>query len=107
MKKFDTFINESQNWILSMKHIVDEQYIVYAIKNGIIGELYFSENTFKPVLHAGSVSVDPNYRRQGVASSMYVYAEEQFNKKFVRTDDVLTVCGKLLWNNPKRKFGRK
>jgi len=36
---------------------------------------------------------------------MYEFAEKEFNLKFIKTDSVLTPDGKLLWNNPNRKFG--
>ena len=99
-------VNESYK--LSLKDLGDDDYKVIAIDNGKhVGELQFIKSKFKPVLKGSTVSVDPNYRRQGIGSAMYQFAEKEFNMKFVKTDDVLTPDGKALWNNPNRKFGLK
>jgi ribosomal protein S18 acetylase RimI-like enzyme len=99
-------VNESYK--LSLKDLGDDDYKVIAIDNGkYVGVLQFIKSKFKPVLKASTVSVDPNYQRQGIGSAMYQFAEKEFNMKFVKTDDVLTPDGKALWNNPNRKFGLK
>ena len=97
-----------ETYKLSLKDLGHDDYKVIAIDNGKnIGELQFIKSKFKPVLKGSTVSVDPNYRRQGIGSAMYQFAEKEFNMKFVKTDDVLTPDGKALWNNPNRKFGLK
>jgi predicted N-acetyltransferase YhbS len=89
-----------------MKELDDNEYAVYAKKNGKeVGKLNFIKSKFKPVLKATIVSVDPVHRRQGIGSSMYVYAENELKLKFVKSEDVLTPDGKILWDNPQRKFG--
>ena len=96
-----------ENISLSLKQ-VDDEYIVNAVTNDNekVGELRFIKSKFKPNLVASSVVVDPNYRRQGIGSSMYVYAEKQLKLKFTKSNDVLTPDGKELWNSPNRKFGK-
>ena len=96
-----------ENISLSLKQ-VDNEYIVNAVTNDNkkVGELRFVKSKFKPNLVASSVVVDPNYRRQGIGSSMYVYAEKQLKLKFTKSNDVLTPDGKELWNSPNRKFGK-
>jgi len=79
---------------------------VYATKGGKeVGRLDFIKSKFKPVLKASAVSVDPSHRRQGIGSSMYVYAEKELGMKFVKSEEVLTPDGKRLWSDPNRKFG--
>lgn len=105
---FDSFLNESSDIEYGIKNIEDNSYIVRAMYNGkSVGELHFIKSRSKSVLMAGSLSVDPNHRRKGIASSMYEFAEKELGMKFVRSEDVLTPDGKLLWNNPNRKFGLK
>jgi GNAT superfamily N-acetyltransferase len=106
MKKLLDLLKE--DYSLSLKN-VEDVYIVRAItENGEkIGELRFVKSKSKPNLIGTSVVVDPNYRRQGIGSAMYVYAEKKLNMKFIKTNDVLTPDGKALWDNPNRKFGIK
>lgn len=107
VKLFEDFINEAtMGYDFIIKNIEDNDYIVRAMYNGkSVGELRFIKRRSKPFLMAGSLSVDPNHRRKGIASGMYEFAEAELGMKFVRSDDVLTPDGKLLWNNPNRKFG--
>ncbi len=103
---FESFLYESTDYVLSLKELDDNEYVVYAKKNGKeVGKLNFIKSKFKPVLKATIISVDPAHRRQGIGSSMYVYAETELNMKFVKSEDVLTPDGKSLWSNPNRKFG--
>ena len=102
------FVNESpKKYSLSLK-IIGEDYYVFATQNEkTVGELSFIKSKFKPNLIASRVVVDPNYRRQGIASSMYEFAEEQLGMTFIRTNDVLTPDGKMMWNAINRKFGKR
>jgi ribosomal protein S18 acetylase RimI-like enzyme len=105
---FESFLNEASvnGYDLQLKSLEDNEYIVKATKGGKeVGELRFIKSKFKPVLKATIVSVDPNYRRQGIATSMYVYAEKELKTKFVQNDEVLTPDGKALWNSTNKKFG--
>jgi hypothetical protein len=103
---YEEFLTESADWDLVMKEIDDDEYVIKAIKGGKeIGKLNFIKSKFKPVLKATIVSVDPLYRRQGIGSSMYVYAEKELGMKFIKSDEVLTPDGKSIWNSPNRKFG--
>jgi hypothetical protein len=105
IKTFESFLNES-NYELSIKELEDNEYVVYAKKSGKeVGELRFIKSKFKPVLKATIVSVDPNHRRQGIATSMYVYAEKELKTKFVQNDEVLTPDGKEIWNSANKKWG--
>lgn len=104
---FENFLNES-SVTYTIKEIDKDEFIVYAkMSSKIVGELRFIKSKFKSVLKGGTISVDPNYRRKGIASSMYVFAEEKLEMKFVKSDDVLTPDGKALWDSPNRKFGMK
>jgi len=90
----------------TMKSIDGDEFVVYAKLNSkIIGELRFIKSKFKSVLKGGSISVDPNFRRGGIASSMYKFAEEELGTKFVKSNTGLTPDGKALWDSPNRKFG--
>jgi predicted N-acetyltransferase YhbS len=105
--KYEDFLNES-SITYTIKEIDKDEFTVYAkMSNKIVGELRLIKSKFKPVLKGGTISVDPNFRRKGIASSMYVFAEEELGMKFVKSDDVLTPDGKALWDSPNRKFGMK
>ena len=82
-----------------------EWRVVAHIGREEVGRLTFIESQYKPVLKATQVTVEPNHRRKGIGSDMYVFAERELGKRFVRTEDVLTPDGKAIWNSPNRKFG--
>ncbi len=106
IKTYESFLFESSGYELSMKELEDNEYVVYATKGGKeVGRLDFIKSKFKPVLKATAVTVDPVHRRQGIGSSMYVYAEKELGMKFVKSEEVLTPDGKRLWSDPNRKFG--
>lgn len=106
VKIYESFLFESSGYELSMKELEDNAYVVYATKGGQeVGRLDFIKSKFQPVLIGAAVTVDPAHRRQGIGSSMYAYAEKELGMKFVKSDEVLTSDGKLLWSDPNRKFG--
>lgn len=106
MKHVKLFEEFTKGYEFSMKHIEDNEYAIITTKSGKqVGRLDFIKSKFKPMLKASIVTVDPSYRRQGIATSMYQFAEQQFNLKFVKNDEVLTADGKSLWNSKNRKFG--
>lgn len=106
---FESLLNESANgYELSIKKLEDNEYVVKATKGGKeVGELRFIKSKFLDALKATIVSVDPNHRRQGIASSMYMYAEKELKTKFVQNDEVLTADGKALWNSASKQWGKK
>jgi len=102
----DILFDDNSNISFAIKTTNNVDYVIYAkVNNNIVGELHFIKSKFKPVLKGTSVSVDPNYQRKGIASAMYEFAEKELGLKFIKSDDALTADGKLLWNNPNRKFG--
>jgi len=107
MKHIKLFEEFTKGYEFTMKHIDDNEYAVIASKSGKqVGRLDFIKSKFKPVLKGSNVTVDPSYRRQGIATSMYQFAEQDFGIKFERNDEVLTADGKSLWNSKNRKFGQ-
>ncbi len=72
------FLNEqnSNKFSLNMKIIDDEYFITATINHTIIGKLTFIKSEYKPNLISTSVVVNPNYRRIGVATAMYDFAEK-------------------------------
>jgi predicted GNAT family acetyltransferase len=107
MKHVKLFKQFTNGYEFTVKHIDDNEYAVIATKSGKqVGRLDFIKSKFKPALKASTVNVDPSYRRQGIATSMYQFAEQEFDLKFVRNDEVLTADGKSLWNSKNRKFGQ-
>ena len=89
-----------------LKKIENNSFKIIASKSGNeVGTLNFIKSSFNPVLIGTSVSVAPEFRRLGIGSSMYEFAEKEMTMKFIKSDDVLTKDGQLLWNNPNRKFG--
>lgn len=51
------------------------------------------------------VFVNPEHRRQGIASTMYKFAEDQTGLKAVPSETQNSL-GKALWDNPSRSFGK-
>jgi GNAT superfamily N-acetyltransferase len=108
IKLYEEWIGESvtKGYDFSIKNLEDNEYVVRATKGGkVVGELSLIKSKFKPNLIASTVSVDPSHRRKGIATSMYMFAEDELGRKFVRNDSVLTPDGKSLWDSPNRKFG--
>lgn len=104
--RFNHFLLESIGVKYFLKNIEDNFYKVIATIGSVnVGEMTFIESKFKKALKGTGVSVDPSYRRKGIGSGMYEFAEREMGMKFVKSDDVLTPDGKFLWNNPNRKFG--
>jgi hypothetical protein len=54
----------------------------------------------------GAVSVDPNYRRKGIASAMYAWAEDLAGREFIPEPEH-TPYAQALWGQKNRPFGRK
>lgn len=52
----------------------------------------------------GAVEVDPNFRRQGLATAMYVWAEQLSGRKF-RPATSHTDAAEAFWRQKKRPFG--
>jgi GNAT superfamily N-acetyltransferase len=96
---------------------VADQIIITASINGTkIGEVRFVVSTIdrpEPDLIAGNVNVDPEYRRQGIASAMYNWAKELGND--IAPSEMQTDYGRALWQDRKvwenfadgKKPGRK
>lgn len=109
LKKFKIFtireyLNEQdtsqvENVKLSIKDIDDEYIVLAKINNVIVGKLMFIKSKWKSILIASSVVVDPNYRRMGIATKMYNFAENKMNMDFRQNDQVLTPDGKLFWKS--------
>jgi predicted GNAT family acetyltransferase len=89
------------NVTYSLKNKINDDvpYKVYAaVDNKNVGELQFVVSKDNSKLIAASVVVDPNYRRQGIATALYKYAEQEMGLKFVKTNTT-TKDGDMLWNS--------
>jgi GNAT superfamily N-acetyltransferase len=68
-----------------------------------VGDTFFGEGDMPGFIN-GSVGVDPEFRRRGIASTMYKLAEDVSGKKIIpevtHTDDATA-----FWNQPNRTFG--
>ena len=110
LKNYHQWIHESKlanEVTYTLKELDDDQFVVKALKgNKEVGRLDFIKSKFKKVLKGSGIAVDPNHRREGIGTQMYIYAEEQLGLKFVRNDEVLTAAGKALWNQKSRPFGQ-
>ena len=107
MIKLKDILTENLSVTFELKDLGDDDFKVIAtLGSNSVGTLTFTKSKFGPKLMGTTLSVDPNFRRQGIASGMYEFAEKELNMKFVKSDDVLTPDGKALWNNPNRKFGK-
>jgi GNAT superfamily N-acetyltransferase len=73
----------------------------------LVGEAIFSiykHKRYNGKPYCFSVKVDPNFRRKGVATQMYLYAEKHYGEKLVPSVNQ-SEDSKALWSNPTRKFG--
>jgi GNAT superfamily N-acetyltransferase len=82
----------------------DKYQIEAMLGSKVVGTAIFLES--KDLVWPDLVVVDPDYRRQGIATSLYVYAERQSGKKILRPDEHSEDASKL-WNQPDRPFGVK
>ena len=53
-----------------------------------------------------NVEVKPEFRRQGLATSMYVFAEEETGMT-THPHNIQSEEGRALWAQPNRPFGRR
>lgn len=80
----------------------DDREIYARIGDRVVGTAYFG---YVGADLRAAVQVDPKYRRRGVATAMYVWAEEIARDKL--TPDIPhTPLAEALWNQPNRPFGR-
>jgi len=91
--------NNLDDYSLSIKKIDDDYFVLAKKDNTEVGKLSFIISKFKPKLIATSVVVDPNYRRLGIATAMYNFAENKLNMKFIPNENVLTPDGKKFWSS--------
>lgn len=68
-----------------------------------VGDTFFGEGDIPGFIN-GSVGVDPEFRRRGIASTMYKLAEDISGKKII-PETTHTADAEAFWNNPKRNFG--
>ena len=86
-------------------HLVDygdDREIYAKIGDRVVGTAYFG---YVGADLRAAVQVDPKYRRRGVATAMYVWAEEIARDKLT-PDSPHTPYAEALWNQPNRPFGR-
>lgn len=80
---------------------VTDQIIITARQNKkYLGQVRFVISTVdrpEPVLVAGNLSVDPEYRRQGIASVMYQWAKELGNS--IEPSHTQTDAGRAFWQS--------
>jgi GNAT superfamily N-acetyltransferase len=95
------FLNERKldDYSLSIKKIEDDYFVLAKKGNIEVGKLSFIISKFKPKLIGTSVVVNPNYRRLGIATDMYNFAENKLNMKFIPNENVLTPDGKKFWDS--------
>ncbi len=90
---------------LHLEPIADGDRYIHAttLDGEYVGSVFFGP---MPGGIEGAVQVKPAYRRQGLATAMYSWAEQVSGKKMVpgagHTDDA-----EALWNQPHRPFGSK
>lgn len=86
----------------------DNMLIVWAIPKGgsLRDAVGRAEFVFKDRrLLGNNVEVNQNYRRCGIATALYVYAEKETGLKAV-PHSVQTPEGRSFWNQPDRPFGK-
>ena len=86
-------------------NLAENAFIVYAKLNGVmVGDVEFIITKNEQLL-PNKVHVEPEFRRKGIASAMYVLAEKETGMK-IRRHDLQEPDGAALWDkNPDRKFG--
>ena len=72
----------------------------------VIASANFSEDETGP--YCQNCNVDPTYRRQGIATAVYIFAEIVFGRHlydFWRGNSFQSKNAKALWSQPNRPFG--
>lgn len=68
-------------------------------------ELRASRTQGADTIHVNDVNVDPEQKRKGIATSMYLAAERDFKLPMQKGVTGLSDESRALWNNPDRPFG--
>lgn len=73
----------------------------------VVGNLFYGPWNDDPKSEhlEGAVEVHPQYRRQGIASALYAWAEHLSGKVFAPASSH-TPYAEALWSNPQRPFGK-
>ncbi len=72
----------------------------------IVGEADFTDDG--SIAYCQNIEVHPDYRRQGVATAIYVFAEKVFGKPLIdfwQNDSAQSLEAKALWAQTNRPFG--
>ena len=102
-KKFKDF---TLYWKPSSK--TDWDIVAVTDDGEVVGHLFYGnwdDNPHEEDLE-GAVEVNPKYRRQGLATALYTWAEKLTGRVF-RPASSHTPLAEALWNNPGRSFGKK
>ena len=70
----------------------------------VIGSLFYGKENPSDKTLKGAIEVRPEYRRQGIATALYVWAEQISGLKF-QPDEPHTEAASALWGQKGRPFG--
>lgn len=73
----------------------------------VVGNLFYGPHEGVPNSMEGAVEVHPAFRRNGIASAMYTWAEQLSGGKKFAPAKGHTPLAEALWQSPKRPFGKE
>ncbi len=91
-------------------NVEDYERIDFEVRLGkeVVAEAFFVKSG--GILHCNDVEVSEKFRRKGIATSLYVAAEDVFKCPASNIWDDCesqTEMGRILWEQPNRPFGNK
>lgn len=101
-KRFGVF---TMHWIPNK----DGYHTIHTIneRNEVVGDLFYGlQDERVPGIMEGAVEVHPQYRRRGIGSAMYEWAEELSGMKFAPAPKH-TPLAEAMWSSKNRRFGMR
>jgi GNAT superfamily N-acetyltransferase len=102
-QKSKTFNGYKMHWL---PHKGGDATIIAVDGNKVVGSLFYGKERPSDETLKGAIEVRPEYRRQGIATALYVWAEQLSGLRFL-PDEPHTEAAQALWGQRSRPFGMR
>jgi GNAT superfamily N-acetyltransferase len=102
-QKSKTFNGYKMHWL---PHKGGDATIIAVDGNKVVGSLFYGKERPSDETLKGAIEVRPEYRRQGIATALYVWAEQLSGLRFL-PDEPHTEAAQALWGQKSRPFGMR